>query len=112
MDHEVFEKEMIDGVNRHAESKDKHSDSTPVKSRGFFTKEDTSALKCGLRRTLVALITAALFALSVWMFIEVAHAVGYVAVVLFLSAIVLMIAAFGLLYAQGVVLDESKGDDK
>lgn len=106
MDHEAYEKEMIEAVNRHSEEKSKGP------KRTVITKKDASVLKIGLKRTLLALLTAGLFALAVYDFIAVATATGYWAVALFLAAIVLLIAVFTLLYAQGIIHVESKGDGK
>ena len=108
MDHEAFENEMIDTVNRHSGEWDQLTFDgefpEPIKKRKVkvFSKEDASALKSGLTRTLVALFTAFLFGLSVFAFIATATATGYWAVLLFLSAIVLMVFAFIFLYAQGI----------
>ena len=113
-DHDVYEKEMIDMVNRHAEDKSQNStpQSTVVAKTKVFTKRDVISLGRGLKRMIIALITAFLFALSVFSFFLVAKAPGYWAVVVFFGAVVLLIVAFTLLYAQGIVPDERKGDDK
>lgn len=108
MDHEAFEKEMIDTVNRHsgewkqitfdgefAEAPKSHK----VK---IITKKDVSTLATGLKRMLVALFTAILFGLSIFAFIATATATGYWAVILFIAAIVLMLWAFIFMYAQGI----------
>jgi fatty acid desaturase len=108
MDHNAYENEMIDTINRHAEEKSRQA--TAVKR--VFTKTDTRTLRQGLKRTLIAILTAVLFALSVYNFIAVATATGYWAVILFFSAIVLLVWAFILLYAQGITHVESKGDNK
>ena len=108
MDHEAFENEMIDTVNRHSGEWDQLSFDgefpEPIKKHKFkvFSKEDASALKTGLVRVLAALCTAFLFGLSVFAFIATATATGYWAVILFLAAIVLMVFAFIFLYAQGI----------
>ena len=102
MDHEAYEKEMIDTVNRHAEEQGVHFE-TGISQRAVITKKDTSTLKIGLKRMVLALFTAVLFALSIFSFIATATATGYWAVILFISAIVLLGWAFVLLYAQGIV---------
>lgn len=104
MDHEAFEKEMIDTVNRHAAEK------SGCSTRTAITKKDTATLKIGLKRMMVALFTAVLFALSVYSFIATATVTGYWAVVLFLSAIVLLVWAFILLYAQGITRVRIRGE--
>lgn len=112
MDHEEYENQMIDGVNRHAEERAGTYESATVAKKRVFTKTDARALRQGLKRTVLALFTAVLFALSVYGFIAVATVTGYWAVGLFLSAIVVMGSAFILLYAQGITHVESKGDKK
>lgn len=102
MDHEAYEKEMIDTVNRHAEEQGVQFE-TSIPQRAVITKKDTSTLKIGLKRMLLALLTAFLFGLSIFSFIATATATGYWAVILFISAIVLLGWAFVLLYAQGIV---------
>jgi hypothetical protein len=115
MEHDVFEQEMIDGVNRHAEMKwhytGTHESATPVEKSGFI-KEDVRILMRGLKRIVLALLTTFLFALSVFDFIAVATATGYWAVALFITAISMLTTAFILLYVQGITYMESKGDDK
>lgn len=102
MDHEAFENEMIDTVNRHAEEQSGQVKIGIPKVK-VITKKDTSALKTGLKRMVVALFTAFLFALSVFAFIVTATATGYWAVLSFFAAIVLMVWAIIFLYAQGIV---------
>lgn len=104
MDHEAYETQMFDSVNHHATEKS----SRPKVA--IIQKKDTSALKLGLKRMLIALFTAFLFASSVFSFIATATATGYWAVVLFLAAIVQLVWAFIFLYAQGITREESKGD--
>ena len=115
MDHEAYENQMIDGVNRHAEERTPFAGNfeiTPVAKKSVFTKTDLVALKQGFRRTLLALLTAILFGLSVYTFIAVATSTGYLAVAFFLLAIVLLILAFICLYAQGITFVGRPGDDK
>lgn len=109
MDH--LEKEMIDIVNHHAKEKSQHLNVGGHKY-AVITKKDTATLKTGLKRLAIALLTAFLFALSVFAFVATATATGYWAVVLFFSAIVLMFWVFILLYAQGISHTEGKGDSK
>ena len=108
MDHEAYEKEMIDTVNRHA--KEKRGQFTS--KRTVITKKDTATLKMGLKRMLIAILAIVLFALSMCCFIATATATGYLAVVLFITAIVLAICSFVFLYAQGITNVESQGDSK
>ena len=110
MDHEAFENEMIDGVNRHAEESGRFDGNIP--KQAVITKTDTLTLKMGLNRMVLALFTAFLFGLSVFSFIATATATGYWAVILFISAIVLLVWAIIFLYAQGIADVESKGDSK
>lgn len=105
-----YEKEMIDCVNRHAEEKAKYP--TAHDKQGAFTKTDARSLWLGFKRVIVALLTAASFALTGYTFFAVATATGYWAVALFIAAIVLAIWSFALLSAQGVVPVESQGDDE
>ena len=111
MDHEAYENQMIDNVNQNAEEKRKTAKvSTPEYK--IITKKDVAALKLGLKRVALALITAFVFGMSVFTFITVATAPGYLAVFLFIAAIVMLGMAFLLLYAQGLLPVESKGDSK
>ena len=78
-----------------------------------MNKTDFSILKRGCKRMIFALITAALFALSVWGFIKTATSYGYIAVGLFLASVILLGLAFLFLYAQGIIrgkYEESKGE--
>ncbi len=116
MEHDAYENQMIDLVNRNAKEKKSglYETTTTVKKR-IFTKTDVSTLRRGLRRTLLALLTALIFALSIFCFITVATETGYLAVFLFLAAIVFMGFAFILLYAQGILhtmSQESNGEIK
>lgn len=113
MNHEAYENQMLDGVNRHAEEKTQHTGTakTPVAKR-LLTKADAQALKQGLKRVLFALITAATFALAVFCFIAVTWSRGYWAVALFLGASFLTIWTITLVYAQGITVNERQGDGK
>lgn len=116
MDHDVFENQMIDGVNRHADEKSQYADSLgdtmPTQKSSPFGKRDRHIVRKGLKRTLLALITAATFAVSVFGFITVATAPGYLAVLLFFTSIVALWFAFVLLYAQGIGHAKSGGSLK
>ena len=111
MNHDAYEKQMIDGVNHHAEDNIKYV-KTNIRKESVVTKEDTAALKTGFKRTLISLITIILFSLSACGFVAVATARGYLAVVLFIVSIVVMGLAFSFLYAQGLASAESSGDKK
>lgn len=67
-----------------------------------MNKHDLSILKRGLRRTVLALITEIVFALTVFDLVLTARAPGYLAVLLFLASILLAGATVVLLYAQGL----------
>ena len=116
-----LEKEMIDIVNRNAEEKNKQFDISGTQKKpatrlvSLFNKNDKRILARGVRRTILALVTAMMFAMSVFCLVEVATARGYLAVFLFFAAIVTMALAFVLLYAQGILqktTQESKGESK
>ena len=105
MDHEAYENEMIDFVNRNAEEKSLNASTLESKVTArtpLMNKMDANILKLGLKRMLIAIITAALFFFSVCGFIAVATATGYLAVFIFLTSIVAMVCAFIFLYAQGI----------
>lgn len=116
MDHEAFEKEMIDGVNRNAaEKRAAAPEKTVVAKERLFTRSDAVALKRGLKRMMIALLTVVLFGIAVFGFIVTAISPGYLAVLLFIASIVALIFAFVFLYAQGLTRKphvESQGDDK
>lgn len=112
MDHEAYEKQMIDTVNRNAEENASTHGSTATAKKSVFTNRDVRTLKQGLKRTVFALFTAVTFAFSVCCFIATATAPGYLAVALFLTAIVAMGIAFIFLYAQGIARMESQGESK
>ena len=115
MDHEAYENEMIDSVNRHAAEKNLYADafeSTVTAKKSVFTKTDVTTLKVGLKRTGLAIFTAVLFALSVFCLVLVATAKGYWAVILFFAALVFMACGFIFLYAQGITRVGSKGEKK
>lgn len=101
MDHEAYEKEMIDSVNRNAKEHTK-----------VVTKTDKAMLKAGFGCVLVSLYTAGLAFLSVWCLIQVVKAPGYLAVLLFLASIFVGICAFILLYALGTTVTKGWGEGK
>lgn len=80
-----------------------------------MNKNDLTILKMGLKRTGLALVTELVFALAVFDLVLTAVAKGYLAVLLFLAAILLIGATIVLLYAQGLVCGvhtERPGDGK
>ena len=109
MDHEAYENEMMDAVNRHKEEADTKSE---AKWSMVMNKNDARVVVRGLRRTLIALLTAAMFAIAVIGFITVAKAPGYLAVLLFFASILALGCSFILLYAQGIIHVESQGESK
>ena len=121
MDHEEYERQMIDMVNQNAEEKSNLSNINSFENKAtkkmfsLLNRNDKRILVLGLRRTLLALLTTIVFAISVCCFIAVAMAQGYLAVVLFFAALMTMGFAFVLLYAQGIlhkIPQESKGEIK
>lgn len=108
MDHEAYEKQMIDIVNRHSEEFSEETctvDST-------LTESDAQTMSRGIKRIVVAALTVFVFVVSVHFFAAVATATGYWAVVLFFVAIWLMLAAVVLMYALGIDNVRSRGDSK
>ena len=80
-----------------------------------MNKADFSILKRGCKRMVFALVTAALFALSIWGFIKTATSPGYAAVGLFISSVISLSVAILFLYVQGIIrgkYSESKGEIK
>lgn len=113
MDHEVYENEMIDAINRHGETA--ANEAVKLKRDPILNKDDARAVTRGLKRTLLALLTAALFAIAVLGFIVVAKVHGYLAVVIFFASVLALICSFILLYAQGITLkgtEERQGESK
>ena len=109
MDHDVYESHMIDTINRHSGE----SVNEPVKAKqSIVDKNDARTVAVGLKRTLLALVTAAIIVGSVIGFIAVAEATGYIAVLLFFASILGLLGAFVLLYAQGITRIESRGENK
>ena len=113
MDHDAFEKKMIDTVNHHAEEKNRNSCKGSVYTKKSFIKnQDVITLKRGLKRMGQAVITTAMFVIALLGFVVVATAPGYLAVFLFLTSVVATLIAFVLLYAQGITHSERSGDRK
>ena len=113
MDHEAYESQMIDAINRHGEAATQEPEEKSWSQ--VVSKGDTRVIARGLKRVLLALLTAAMFAIAVIGFITVAIATGYLAVVLFFASILALAASFILLYAQGItpkMTQESKGESK
>lgn len=77
-----------------------------------MSKSDVKILNRGLKRTFVAIITAAAFVLSVLGFVEVASSSGYLAVLIFLASVAGLALAFVLLYAQGLVIVKREEETK
>ena len=114
MNHDEYERQMIDMVNHNAKEKKTGLYENTAKKK-VFTAADFRALRIGIRRTLLALVTAIVFALSIYDFIAVTTVSGYWAVLLFVCAIMLLGLSFLLLYAQGILSktqQESKGEIK
>ena len=115
MDHDAYENEMIDAINRHGEAATEEvaaEEVTETKWSLVMNKNDTRAVARGLKRTLLALLSAAAFVIAVIGFISVATATGYLAVLLFFTSILALGISFTLLYAQGIIHAESQGESK
>ena len=106
-----YEQEMIDAVNRHAEEQSRYTCTQDTPSKA---KANAKTLGRGLTRMLFAILTAVMFAISVYGFIVVASLTGYWAVLLFHVSVVNLFWAFFLLYTQGLTRKtntEGQGDD-
>lgn len=112
MDHEAYESQMFDDVNRHGKAAT--PDIVDESWDQVVTKDDRRVVARGLKRVLLALLTAAMFAIAVIGLIAVATAPGYLAVLLFFASILALAVSFILLYAQGITskAQESKGESK
>lgn len=113
MTHDAWENEMLETFERREEEAAKTTGK--VKQNQAMGKTDARTVIVGIRRTLLALATILLLAASIFGFITVASAHGYLAVLLFFVSILGLIASYILLYAQGitkVVSQESKGESK
>lgn len=109
MDHEAYERNMFDSINQHA-AEDKKKPKTFVDNKAVVR----AVLIRGLKRTLLALLTIATFALAVIGLIAVAFVKGYLAVLLFFISIVALVCSYTLLCAQGItdkLFSESKGEN-
>ena len=104
MDHEAYEKQMIDHVNRNSAKKSLKNE--------VITNADRMALKIGFKRTLLALLTTLIFALSLAGFVMTAIVQGYLAVVTFMASIVVLMFAISLLGAQGISRTVNRGESK
>jgi hypothetical protein len=111
MDHKAYEDQMIDKVNRHAEEKSQQTLENAPQEK-VFTKDDARTMGRGIKRMAIAMVTAALFALSVNSFLMVSTKVGWWAVVAFLAGIVLLLLAVFLLYVQGITVVGKSGEAK
>lgn len=109
MDHEAYESEMMDAVNRH---KDEANKKAEIKWSQVVNKNDARVVARGLKRTALALLNAATFAITVMGFITVAKVTGYWAVLMFFVSLILLAASLILLYAQGIIRVESQGESK
>jgi hypothetical protein len=109
MDHDAYENEMMDTVNRHREEAAKKA---KVKWSMVVNKNDARVFARGLKRTLIAMLTAVTFAAAVMCFITVAKVTGYWAVLMFFVALIVLAASLVLLYAQGILRVESQGDNE
>ena len=99
MDHKAYEKEMINTINHRGEST---KEPTKANWSLVMNKNDGRIVTRGLKRTVLALLTVALFTLGVIGLILTASTPGYLAVLMFLVSIVEMLIALVLLYAQGI----------
>ena len=98
MDHEAYEKHMIDTVNRHAEE----AAPEPV----VVKRRDAHVIARGLKRTVLALLTMVMLTVAVIGYIAVASAHGYWAVLVFFASTLALIGSFTFLYAQGITRKE------
>ena len=106
MDHVKFEQDMIDEVNRNADENGdrQHVFDIPIIDRPVTREKDIRVLLRGIKRTTIALCTLLSIGSSVYGFISVAKATGYIAIAIFLASIVLLMASGILLYAQGITI--------
>ena len=97
MDHEAYERHMIDTVNRHAEAAPE-----PVVTK----RRDARIIASGLKRTVLALLTMVMLTIAVIGYISVASVHGYWAVLVFFSSTLALFGSFIFLYAQGITRKE------
>ena len=113
MDHNAYESQMIDSINRHAEEQSQLTGTVEnAPKEKVFTKDDALTMSRGIKRMVIAMVTAALFALAVNSFLMISTKVGWLAVVAFLGGIILLLIAVFLLYVQGITHVGKSGDDK
>lgn len=77
-----------------------------------MSKHDLKVFVRGLKRMGVALLTSALFAMSVLCLVATAGFPGYIAVITFLGGLIWLAMAVILLYAQGLTRVRRKVDVK
>ena len=80
-----------------------------------MTKTDARILWTGCKRLVLALLTELVLAAAVIGFYEVTITTGYLSVLVFITSLVVLLAAVVLMYAMGLtrgVPVESKGEDK
>lgn len=110
--HDAYEEEMIAMVNRNAkEAEERVKASTPTQEN-VNPKLQVKTFGSGIKLMLLALITAALFALTVNSFLMVCTKVGWWAVLAFTAGIVLLFFAITFLYAMGLVITRKSGETK
>ncbi len=107
MDHDAYENHMIETINQHGEK----TTTETVKTK-FMNKDDVRVVTMGLKRTLLALLTAAMLAGAVMGFIAVTKVSGYMAVLVFFASVLALIGSFIFLCAQGITRAESRGESK
>lgn len=105
MDHEAYEAQMFDTINRHAGE-------VPTKEPIEVKPSSARIFIRGLKRTFIALLSVATLAISVLGFIAVATTPGYMAVVLFVASVITALNSFFLLFTQGIDPKERKGERK
>ena len=110
MDHEAYENEMIEAVNQHGDAAPDQVITS--KQNRVINKKDVRAVGRGIRRTILALLTAATLAASALGFYTVSIMCGYMAVLLFFASVLGMVVTVVLLYAQGIIRTESNGESK
>ena len=106
-----YEQEMIETVNRHAEEQSRYTCTQDTPSKA---KANAKNLGRGFVRMMFAVLTAVMFAISVYGFIVVASVTGYWAVLMFTVSVANLFWAFVLLYTQGRTRKtnaEGQGDD-
>ena len=110
MDHDVYEEQMIDMVNRHADESAKAQPKVTTQEQ-VSGKLMAMTFWRGTKTLILALITVAIFALTANSFLMVGSKAGWWAVVAFLGGIVLLFFAAAFLYALGLVIGR-KGETK